>query len=69
MKAAEQKITVHVNRDLLKRAQRSSKAGISDTVRKGLELLSAQQAYDEFLKLRGKVKLSIDLDELREDRD
>ena len=68
MKAAEQKITVHVSRDLLARAQKASKAGISDTVRKGLELLSAKEAYAELRKMRGKLKISIDMDELRKDR-
>ena len=65
---AERKITVHVRRDLLDKAQRATRAGVSDTVRKGLELLAASEAYDRLLKMRGKVKFSIDLNELREDR-
>jgi hypothetical protein len=69
MKAAVQKITVHVQKDLLRRAQKASKAGVSETVRKGLELLSAKEAYAELRKMRGKLKISIDLDELRKDRD
>jgi len=68
MKAAEQKITVHVNKELLRRARKASKAGVSDTVRKGLELLAARDAYDQLLKMEGKLKLSINLDKLREDR-
>jgi hypothetical protein len=65
---AERKITVHVRRDLLDKAQRATRAGVSETVRKGLELLAASEAYDRLLKMRGKVKFSIDLNELREDR-
>jgi len=65
---ADRKITVHVRADLLERAQRASKAGVSDTVRKGLELLTAQDAYEGLLKLQGKVKFSLDLDELRKDK-
>jgi post-segregation antitoxin (ccd killing protein) len=38
---AEQKITVYVNRELLAKAQGATHAGISETVRKGLELLVA----------------------------
>jgi post-segregation antitoxin (ccd killing protein) len=34
---SEQKITVHVDRELLAKAQRAARAGISETVRKGLE--------------------------------
>jgi hypothetical protein len=68
MKSAAQKITVHIQKDLLRRAQRASKAGVTDTVRKGLELLAARDAYDRLLKMEGKLKISIDLDALREDR-
>ena len=65
---AERKITVHVRTDLLNKAQRAARAGVSETVRKGLELLAASEAYDGLLKMRGKVKFSIDLRELRQDR-
>jgi len=65
---AERKITVHVRSDLLNKAQRAARAGVSETVRKGLELLAAGEAYDGLLKMRGKVKFSIDLRELRQDR-
>jgi hypothetical protein len=65
---AKRKITVHVGGDLLKRAQRATGATISGTVRKGLELLAATEVYDGLLKMRGKLKLSIDLNELRNDK-
>lgn len=65
---AERKITVHVRGDLLAKAQKAARAGVSETVRKGLELLAAGEAYDRLLKMRGKVKFSVDLGELREDR-
>src|SRR5579864_2640039 len=60
MAASVRKITVHVKKDLLRRAQRASKAGVSDTVRKALEILAAQDAYEHLLSLEGKLKLSID---------
>jgi hypothetical protein len=61
------KITVLVHRELLAKAQKAAPAGISETVRQGLELLAATDAYDQLLKVRGKVKFSVDLSELRED--
>jgi hypothetical protein len=64
----ERKITVHVRRELLAKAQKAARAGVSETVRKGLELLAASEAYERLLKMRGKVEFSITLDELREDR-
>jgi len=65
---SERKITVHVRSDLLDKAQKAARAGVSETVRKGLELLAASEAYDGLLKMQGKVKFSVDLNELRRDR-
>ena len=62
------KITVEVPEELLERARRTSGEGITGTVRRGLELVAAGRAYDELRKLRGKVRMGIDLEALREDR-
>lgn len=62
------KVTVLVPEELLRRARRTSREGITSTIRKGLELVAAGRVYEEVRKLRGKVKLDIDLDRLREDR-
>ncbi len=62
------KITVHIEAELLARAQHASGAGVTETVRKGLELLAARDAYQQMSQLRGKVKFSIYLNELRKDR-
>ena len=64
----DRKITIHLDRELLAKAQRATRASISETVRKGLKLLAASEAYDQLLKMRGKMKFSINLNELREDR-
>ncbi len=61
------KITVLVDSDLLAKAQNAVRAGIKETVRRGLELLAASEACDGLLKMRGELKFSVDLDELRED--
>ncbi|HEY3122405.1 MAG TPA: hypothetical protein VGL15_17395 [Vicinamibacteria bacterium] len=65
---ASRKITVEVAPDLLKRAQRSTGAGVTSTVRQGLELVAAGRAYRDLRKWRGRVRFSVDLDTLREDR-
>jgi len=62
-----QKITAHLPKDLLQRAQRATGKGITDTLREGLELLSAREAGRRLRALRGKVKFSVDLVELRRD--
>lgn len=63
-----QKVTVEIPKSLLKRARRSTGEGITATVRRGLELVAARGAYASLRSLRGKVRLSMDLDSLREDR-
>jgi hypothetical protein len=62
------KVTVEIPADLLEKAQQASGAGITQTVRTGLQLLAASQAYDRLRKLRGKVRFSRTFEELKEDR-
>ena len=62
------KITLEIPEDLLRKAQQSTGEGVTATVRRGLELLAASTAYTELRKLRGKVKFSIKLKELRKDQ-
>ena len=62
------KVTVELPADLLARARRNTNRGITATIRQGLELVAAARAADELRALRGKVKFSINLHRLREDR-
>lgn len=62
------KITIEVPAELLERAQRAEGQGITQTVRTGLQLVAASQTYARLRALRGKVKFSRTLDELKADR-
>jgi hypothetical protein len=62
------KITVEIPDDLLQKAQRASGAGITQTVRAGLQLLAASEVYDRLLQMRGRVRFSRTFEELKEDR-
>jgi hypothetical protein len=62
------KITVEVPLELLKKAQRASGAGITQTVRTGLQLVAASQAYNDLRQLRGKIRFTRTLSELKADR-
>lgn len=64
---ALQKITVHVPHVLLARAREASGSGITETVRQGLHLVAARDAYGKLRALRGKVRFDLDLKRLRED--
>ncbi|HET7616875.1 MAG TPA: hypothetical protein VFK20_00090 [Vicinamibacterales bacterium] len=64
----ERKITVHVPEDLLDRAQAASGQGVTETVRQGLRLVAARDTIRGVAKLRGRVKFSVDLARLRDDR-
>lgn len=66
--SSNRKITLEIPQDLLRKAQRSTGEGVTATVRRGLELLAASTAYEELRKLRGRVKFSVKLKELRKDR-
>jgi hypothetical protein len=68
MDRALKKVTVLLPEALVARAQRAHGEGIAPTIRRGLELVAAGRAYREIRRFRGKVRLSIDIDALREDR-
>ncbi len=63
-----QKITIEVPTDLLEEARAATGEGVTATVREGLKILASRRAQREFMKLRGKVKLRVDLNQLRADR-
>jgi hypothetical protein len=67
MKTAR-KITVEVPLRLLNKAQRASGTGITQTVRAGLQLVAASLTYGRLRQLRGKVRFSRTLAELKADR-
>lgn len=62
------KITVEVPPELLERAQRATGTGITQTIRTGLQLVAASQAYARLRQMRGKVRFSRTLAELKADR-
>ena len=62
------KITVEVPEELLKKAQRASGAGVTQTIRAGLQLVAASLAYARLRQLRGKVRFSRTAAELKADR-
>jgi hypothetical protein len=62
------KITVAVPRELLQKAQRATGTGITQTVRAGLQLVAASQAYVRLRQLRGTVRFSRSVADLKADR-
>jgi hypothetical protein len=62
------KITVEIPDALLQKAQQASGAGVTQTVRTGLQLLAASHAYKRLRQLRGKVRFARTLAELKADR-
>jgi hypothetical protein len=63
------KITVQVSRHDLDMAQELTGEGVTETVRAGLKKLASIRAQQRLMKLRGKVKFAMSLDELRYDRE
>lgn len=67
--SAAKKITVEVSEELLEKAQSETGEGITETVKRGLELLARANAYKHLRELRGKVKFSKTWEELKDDRE
>lgn len=59
------KVTVLIPEDLLRKARRVSRSGITPTIRESLQLYAARDAYDGLLKMRGKVKFGLTWQEMR----
>jgi Arc/MetJ-type ribon-helix-helix transcriptional regulator len=66
--ASARKITVEIPEDLLAKAQQASGTGVTGTVRAGLQLLAASRAYSRLRRLRGRVKFSRTIADLKADR-
>jgi hypothetical protein len=64
-----QKITAHIPAELLREAQAATGKGITETLKIALTQLARAHTYDDLRKMRGKIKFSINLTELRKDRD
>ena len=62
------KITVEIPDTLLQKAQQASGTGITQTVRTGLQLLAASQAYSRLRQLRGTFRFTRTLAQLKADR-
>jgi Arc/MetJ-type ribon-helix-helix transcriptional regulator len=62
------KITVEIPEELLARAQKATGSGVTQTVRAGLQLLAASEAYSRLRGMRGKVQFTRTLEELKADR-
>jgi hypothetical protein len=62
------RVTVEIPAELLDKAQQASGTGITQAVRAGLQLLVASQAYEQLRRMRGKVRFSRTLAELKSDR-
>jgi hypothetical protein len=67
-KPTQRKVTMMLPEELLESALKASGETMTETVRQGLELIAASQTYSSLRALRGKVKLDINVKELRRDR-
>ena len=64
------KITAFLPAELVAQAQAQTGAGVTETLKRGLEEMVRREAYRRLRALRGKVNFDdFDLDELRRDRE
>lgn len=63
---ASRRISANLPFELLQEAQAVTGRGLTETLVQGLELVRRSAAYHKAQKLRGRLKLSIDLNKSRE---
>lgn len=63
-----QKVTMNLPAELLAEAQAVTGEGITETVRRGLELVRRSGSLDKARALRGRLSLDVDLEVSRERR-
>lgn len=62
------RITANLPDDLLREAMKITGTGITETIVRGLSLVRRTRAYDRAMRLKGKVRLTVDLGQSRERR-
>jgi hypothetical protein len=62
------KYTVELEESLVQSAVKATGKSITDTVRQGLKILAATEAYRELAKMRGVANLQLDVKDLRKDK-
>lgn len=55
--------------DLIEKALKATGEGLTPTLRKGLELIAAKDAYRGLLRLKGKFDLGLDYKKVKKDRE
>jgi hypothetical protein len=65
MAMTARRITANLPAELLDAAQELTGKGITETIVEGLEQIRRRRFYDRALALKGKLRLNIDIDELR----
>ncbi len=68
MSPAVKKVTIEIPESLLEKAQQATGSGITQTIRTGLQLIAASQAYADLRQARGSYRFSRTLAELKDDR-
>lgn len=59
------RVTANLPADLLETAMAVTGKGITETLTEGLEAVRRRRFYERAARLRGKVRLEVDLEELR----
>ena len=62
------RITANLPGELLARAMKVTRKGITETLVEGLRQVRRRSAYEKAMALRGKIKLDVNLEESRERR-
>jgi hypothetical protein len=65
----ERKVTIMLPEELIKKAMKASGEGLTPTLRRGLQLVAAKDAYRGLIKLKGKFDLGLNYEQVKKDRE
>lgn len=65
---SNKKYTIELDPALVKNAIKATGKNFTETIRQGLKILAAAEAYHTLAKMQGSVDLGINLKELRKDK-
>ena len=59
------RLTVNLPKKLVKDAQSLTQSTVTGTLIEGLQMVKQRGAYEKLMALKGKIRLDLDIDELR----
>ena len=68
MSSRVRRVTANLPADLLAEAMSASQRGVTETLKEGLRLVKRSRAFETAMRLKGRIRLDVDVEGSRERR-